>query len=86
MKKYPTLIDAYPGARFRLNFKDSIGTLDYILAQVDKDILALISLTDGNRWNKPIKIKNNTGLTEIEIRAIFNCDEDSFWTKIEEIE
>lgn len=49
MKRFPNLVDVYSGARFRLNFSDNMGSLDYILAQVDKDTFALISLIDGNR-------------------------------------
>jgi hypothetical protein len=83
MKRFPSLVDVYSGARFRLNFSDNMGSLDYILAQVDKDTFALISLMDGNRWNNPIKI-NELGLTNLEIDKIFACGKDDFWTKIED--
>lgn len=84
IKQFPQLIDVYPGARFNLNLQNITETIEHILAQVDLNTFALISLTNGNRWNKPVKIDNKFGLTEAEIVLIFNCAEDYFWTKIEE--
>ena len=42
----------YPGQRFIVN-----GSR-YILAQVDSEMFAFISVNDGNRWHDPVRVQN----------------------------
>ena len=43
---------------------------DYILAQVGFKQVALIRLTEGNRWMDPVKVEHVDEITEAEFEAI----------------
>ena len=48
------------------------GSFDesYILAQVGFKQVALIGLTEGNRWMDPVKVEHVNEITEAEFEAI----------------
>jgi hypothetical protein len=43
---------------------------EYILAQVAMDVVAAISLTDGNRYSEMVKVKDVHSITERELSEI----------------
>ncbi|MFP4017787.1 MAG: hypothetical protein ACLFUH_00915 [Bacteroidales bacterium] len=57
------------------------GDRKYILAQTNDNTIALIGLHNGNRWNEPVKVKNNNNLTREELKKIFTDDE---WELVED--
>jgi hypothetical protein len=56
-----------------------LGDEDYILALVDGEhntlYCCLISLSDGNRWANPTKVKNQYKITEEELAEIGDGEE-----------
>lgn len=55
------------GMRFRT--KEGGGD-EYIIAQIDTDLVCLICLTDGNRWTDPLKVGDSLNLTEEEFTIL----------------
>jgi hypothetical protein len=50
------------------------GSGEYILAMLQNearyDLVALISLEDGNRWRDPVRVNDNMSITTAEFNAI----------------
>lgn len=55
-------------------FENTESGMQFILALVDPDTVSLISLVDGNRYCKKIKVENVTKITEMEMQQIPNCE------------
>ena len=51
---------------------------EYILARSNSNTLVLINLTSGNRWSKPIKVKNLYMVTLDEWKLIIDGEVDTF--------
>lgn len=56
-------------------YKDA-SDYKYILAQTSEDRVCLINLSDGNRWNNPVHVKDVLNITSIEWKRI--TTEDKF--------
>lgn len=59
MKTFP---HAYPGARYR----NDNWPGEYIVALVARDLVALVSMEDGNRWTDAVEVKDAHNITEDE--------------------
>ena len=80
LKKYVEELDkpTYSiGDRFL--FKDGE---EYILAGLDGRAVCLISLTDGNRWMKPVKVNCSCEITKEEFNIITGTDFPESFTKV----
>ena len=63
------------GDRFKA---DTMEPMEYILATVDGQSAALISLFDGNRWRKAEKVNDRQHITEKEFQNIVHDRECKF--------
>ena len=61
------------GQRFKYDGKD-----DFMLVQIDTEIITMVLLQDGNRWGKSIKVNNSKHVTEEEMVRLIGMQWDKF--------
>lgn len=65
LKQYIEECDKRPVIKFGQRWM-YINATEYILAQVDDRLIALISLVTGNRYNDPVRVKNVDDINDNE--------------------
>ena len=68
IKKVEKFVPKILGQRFKYTYWGP--SEEYILAQTDTREIALIELKVGNRFTKPVNVKNSSNITEDEWAAI----------------
>ena len=64
------------GDRVWLKSRYNFNCEEYILAQVNTGIVALIHLKQGNRWSEPRKVANVTRVSTEEMQALIGSNAD----------
>jgi len=59
------------GNRFYINGGDE----EYLLAQIDPDVVCLVSTVDGNRWNNSQRVVDSLKVTVDEMKLLINYAE-----------
>ena len=75
LNRAATFKDFKPQNKVGMKYRNNTGE-DYILARVEDNVVALISLNNGNRYTKPVTLIDSNEITDDEFSQL--CDGNEY--------